>query len=301
MTKRFIAALVVGVFWSTQGVAQELAPRAYWPAPTGTQVLTVGYSHKTGDIIPDRSLPLTGVDSSIDSVHLGYRRTFGLFDRTANITLELPANNGTTAATDDQGLGFERSYRGVGDMAAEFSINLLGAPALTRPAFRENLKQTRHLVGASIKVLAPTGQYESDKLINVGANRWAAKAEVGYISVLSSKWLLETSLGAWFFQDNDDFLGYTKKQDPVVTLQGHLIYRFGPGLWGSINLNYYEGGRSNINGQRLDDIQEDSKIGATLTFPFATRHAIKIGYTNGSLSDSDEAYDVFLISYSQLF
>lgn len=282
-------------------VAQELSPRAYWPAPNGTQVLTLGYSHKSGDIIPDRSLPLTGVDSSIDSLHLGYRRTFGLFDRTANITLELPTNSGATSATNDAGLEVDRSYKGVGDVAATFSVNFLGAPILPKVGFREHLSKTRHFVGASVKVLAPTGKYDSAKVINVGANRWAAKAEVGYITVLTSKWLLETSLGAWFFQDNDDFLGYTKKQDPLVTLQGHLIYRFRPGLWASIDMNYYEGGRSEINEKRLDDLQKDSKIGATLTFPFAKGHALKVGYTTGSLSDADEDYDIFQVSYSRVF
>ncbi len=93
----------------------------------------------------------------------------------------------------------------------------------------------------------------------------------------------------------------TKEQDPVVTLQGHLIHRFRPGLWASLDMNYYEGGRSTIGGRRLDDLQRDSKIGATLVFPFARRHAVKLGYSKGSINDSSEDFDVFLISYQQLF
>lgn len=281
--------------------AQELAPRAHWPAPVGTEVLTVGYSHRSGDVIPDRSLPLTGVDSSIDFIHLAYRRTFDFVDRTANITVELPTTSGSTAAIQDDGLELERDYRGVGDAAVTFSVNLLGAPALKNPEFRANIQQTHHVVGASFTVLAPTGKYDPDRVINVGANRWAAKAEVGYIAVLSPKWVLETSLGAWFFEDNDDFLGVTKKQDAVVTVQGHLIYRFRRGLWASIDMNYYEGGRSSLDGLQLNDVQKDSKVGVNLVFPIAARHAIKVGYSTGSLSDSDEDYDVFQVSYSRVF
>jgi hypothetical protein len=45
--------------------AQELAPRAYWPAPTGTNVLVLDYQHSAGDIVTDPSLPIAGVKSNI--------------------------------------------------------------------------------------------------------------------------------------------------------------------------------------------------------------------------------------------
>lgn len=281
--------------------AQELSPRAYWPSPVGTQVLTVGYSHNSGDIIPDRSLPLTGVDSDIDSLVLGYRYTLDLWGRTANITVEAPYVNGASAGKREDGLDLEREYEGVGDLGVTFSANLLGAPAMNKQEFRQERANFRHVLGASVKVVAPTGKYESDRVINIGANRWAAKVELGYIAVLNSQWVLETALGVWFFEDNDDFLELTKEQEPVVTWQGHLIHRFGPGFWASLDLNYYEGGRSTLDGRRLDDLQRDSKIGGTLVFPFGATRAVKLGYSKGSISDSDEDFDVFLISYQQLF
>ncbi len=286
---------------SLESTAQELSPRVYWPTPVDTQVLTVGYSYMSGDIIPDRSLPLTGVDSNINSIHLGYRRTLNLWGRTANITFEAPYIDGTTVGTREGELNLEREYSGVGDVAATLSVNILGAATMDKQEFRQMLGSFRHLFGVSVKLVAPTGKYDSKRLINVGANRWAMRAEVGYIAVLKSKWILETSLGVWFFEDNDNFLGVSKQQKPVMTLQAHLIHRFRPGLWASLDMNYYQGGRSTIGGRRLDDLQRDSKIGATLVFPFATRHAIKLGYTKGSINDSDESFDVFLASYQRLF
>jgi len=251
--------------------------------------------------VPDRSLPLTGVDSSIDSVYFGYRQTFNLWDRTANITLDVPYVDGTTVGSREGEIDLERNYQGMGDLAATLSVNILGAPAMNREEFASLRRDAPNILGASIKVVAPTGRYDSDRLINVGANRWAMKAELGYITVLHPRWVLETSLGVWFFEDNDDFLGVSKEQKPVVTMQGHLIHRFRPGLWASLDFTYYEGGRSTIGGRRLDDLQRDSKIGVTLVFPFAAGHAIKLGYSNGSLNDSDESFDVFQLSYQQLF
>jgi len=261
----------------------------------------MGYSHASGDIIPDRSLPITGVDSSIDSLHFGYRHTSNLWGRTANITLEAPYIDGVTEGNREGELNLKREYRGVGDLAATFSVNILGAPAMTRPEFVEMRGNFRHILGISLKLVAPTGNYDSKRLINVGANRWAMKAELGYILSLSPKWLLEASLGSWFFADNNDFLGMSKEQKPVVTLQGHLIHNFRRGVWASLDLNYYTGGRSTIGGQRLEDLQRDSKVGATLVFPFASRHAVKFGYTFGSVNDSDESFNTFVMSYQRAY
>ena len=88
----------------------------------------------------------------------------------------------------------------------------------------------------SVKVLAPTGHYEPDELINVGANRWAVKAELGYMIPLAPKWLLEGELGAWFFGDNDEFLGVTREQTPVIATEIHLIRRLRPGFWAALDL-----------------------------------------------------------------
>ena len=161
--------------------AQELSPRAYWPAPVGTRVVTLGYSYTSGDAIPDRSLPITGVDSSINSLHFGYRHTLNLWDRTANITFEVPYIDGTTVGSRDGGLIREREYRGVGDLTATLSVNLLGAPAMNRQEFDEMRRNRRPILGASLKLVAPIGNYDSSRLINVGSNRWAMKAELGYI------------------------------------------------------------------------------------------------------------------------
>jgi hypothetical protein len=127
--------------------AQELSPRAYWPAPIGTQVLTLGYSYTSGDAVPDRSLPITGVDSSINSLHFGYRRTLNLWDRTANITFEVPYIDGTTVGSRDGGLSREREYRGAGDLTATLSVNLLGAPAMNKQEFGEMRKNPRPILG----------------------------------------------------------------------------------------------------------------------------------------------------------
>jgi hypothetical protein len=172
---------------------------------------------------------------------------------------------------------------------------------MDRQGFAELRANPRPILGGSIKVVAPTGDYDSDRIVNVGANRWAARAELGFMAVLTPKWLLELEAGAWFFQDNDDFLGKTREQDPIRSIELHLVRRFSPGFWMSLDATGYRGGRSTFDGRRLNDLQRDSKLGATLVFPFAQRNAVKFSYATGSANDSKENFDIFSVTYQRLF
>jgi hypothetical protein len=210
--------------------AQELAPRTYWPAPKGTQVLIAGYTHQSGDIVTDPSIPVTGVDSSIDTVALAYQRTVDLFGRTANVRFQVPLVDGTSTGAVDEASG-RRDVRGLGDVTATLTINLLGAPSMSPADFQRLREAPRPILGASIKITAPTGEYDTDRLINIGTNRWAAQAQIGFIYPFSRKWLLETVAGVWFFGDNDEFLGKTREQDPIAALNFHVVRRFSAGFW----------------------------------------------------------------------
>ncbi|KZX54945.1 hypothetical protein A3709_08010 [Halioglobus sp. HI00S01] len=297
--RSFLAAILS--LASGVSLAQELTPRAYWPAPKGTQVLTMGVLHHSGDTVPDPSLPLTGVDSRITTGYLDYLRTISLFGRSANFIVELPYSDGNTRVEHEEMGLLEQDYKGVGDISATFSINLLGAPTKSREEFAAMREAPSPIVGASLKVVAPTGNYDNDQLVNVGANRWAARAEVGYMLPLQRQWLIEVAAGAWMFGDNDDFLGLRREQDDVYTVQAHLVHRFSPGFWASLDLNGYRGGRSKIDGRRLDDLKRDSKYGATVVWPMARGQVLKFSYAAGSANDAEEDFDVFSLSYQRLF
>ena len=280
--------------------AQELTPRVYWPAPEGTRIVSVGLSHVTGDTIPDPTLPITAVDSDITTALVGYRQTTGLMGRTATIVVEAPYSDGDTLGATEVGNERKRNYSGPGDVTATLAINFLGAPTLSREAFAELRRNPQPILGGSLKLVAPTGSYNSDKLINVGANRWAARVQVGGILPLRPQWLLELATGVWLFDDNDNVRGLTREQDPIYALDVHLVRRFGAGFWGSLDANAYRGGRSRLDGEKLDDLQRDSKLGLTLLYPFLGKHAFKLSYSKGSLNDSDEDFDTLLIAYQLL-
>ena len=288
--------LFASIVWGNSALAQELAPRAYWPAPNGTNVIVVGYQHSAGDVIADPSLPLEGVKSDIDFAQVSYQRTLGLFGRTTNLQINLPYTWGLTEGLVE-GEFRSRRVSAVADARFRFSVNLRGAPAMDGARFQELRAKPRTIVGASLLVQAPTGGYDTDRLINAGPNRWATKPAIGVIWPMRPTWLLEFELGAWFFGDNDNFLGETRRQDPILSSELHLVKRIRPGFWASLDLNYYVGGRTTVDGAERDDRQENSRIGVTLVFPFKKWHAIRVAYNTGISTKSGGDFDNFSLNY----
>ena len=123
---------------------------------------------------------------------------------------------------------------------------LYGGPALSLDEFRDYKPDI--IIGTSLEVTAPLGQYDSDKLLNIGTNRWSFKPEVG-ISKTLGPLTLELATGVRFYTDNNDFLdGKTLQVSPLYSVQGHLIYSFTPGIWAGFDALYYTGGRPTIDG-----------------------------------------------------
>ena len=150
--------------------SQELTPRFYWPAPIGTKVAVGGYSYLRGDVLMDPSIPLYGVESKLHTGFLAYMQNFNLLGRTTNFLVELPYTRGLTKGTVINTPG-ERRLSGFNDLGITLAINLLGAPSMSPADFQLLRDNPRVILGASMKVSLPTGQYFTDKLVNVGANR----------------------------------------------------------------------------------------------------------------------------------
>jgi hypothetical protein len=276
--------------------AQELNPRAYWPSPKGTKVVTFAYQYSTGDILFDPSLPIVGVDSRLNVAQFTYLQTISLFGRTANVQLSVPYSWGTTEGVVAD-VERSRYISGWADARARLSVNLLGAPTMDGPAFQQLRAQPRPILGVSLQVSAPTGGYEPDRLINLGANRWALKPALGYIHPMSRTWLAEFEVGLWVFDDNDEFLGTIRGQDPIYSGEFHLVHRVRPGFWFSLDFNYYYGGRTSIDGELNADLQRNSRSGLTLVFPWRRHHAIRAGFSTGTVTTSGGDFDMFGLVY----
>jgi hypothetical protein len=258
--------------------AQELEPRAYSPAPVGINFLTLGLSQSSGGVAVDPTLPLENVETKFQTATVGYQRSFALAGRTASAGFILPYAWG-----DASGDVFEeyRSIRrsGLADARLRLAVNLFGGPAGDAREFAARVRSTQ--IGASVTVVAPTGEYDSSQLINLGSNRWSVKPEIGLYQPWGP-WSFELAAGAWLFGDNDDFFGgQRREQDPVAAVQTHVGYTFRPRLWMAADFTYYWGGATHLDGVAKHDRLESSRAGLVASFPLTKRDSLKLGWSNG--------------------
>ena len=259
--------------------AQALEPRSYSNSPIGLNFLIATYGYQWGDVLTDPSLPIKNADAKVNAVVLGYSRVLDFWGESGTLALVVPYV-WLSANGDLEGRPEAVNRSGFGDLGLRLSVNLLGAPALSLKEFRDYRQDT--IVGVSLVVTAPTGQYDHTKLINIGTNRWSFRPEVG-VSKALGQWILEGAANVTFFTDNDQFFpgNSVRQQDPLYALQAHVIYYFNPKLWGGLGATYYVGGRTTVNGTLNDDLQENSRWGAVLGQSLDIHNSIKLYVTSG--------------------
>ena len=180
---------------------------------------------------------------------------------------------------------------GLGDPRFRFSVNLFGAPALSVKEFA-NYQQDL-IIGISLQVSAPLGQYDNSKLLNLGNNRWSFRPEVG-ISKAWGPWTLEVAPSVTFFTDNTDFFnGSTFAQAPIYLVQGHIIYNFQSGAWMSLDGTYFTGGRTTLNGVRGDNEQANTRAGLTVALPVDRYNSIKLNASTGISTRTGSEFSIF--------
>ena len=184
---------------------------------------------------------------------------------------------------------------GFGDPRFRVSVNLLGAPALSAKDFA-NYRQDL-IVGVSLQVSAPLGQYDDSKLLNLGNNRWSFKPEFG-ISKAVGPWTFELTPSVTFFTDNQDFLfGNAFAQAPIYAVEGHVIYNFQSGLWLALDGLYFGGGHTALNGARSDNELANSRAGFTLALPVDVHNSLKLNASTGLTSRTGSGFTAVGIAW----
>jgi hypothetical protein len=271
-----LAGLVAGV-----SRAQDLAPRAYLITPTGSNAIILSYSFFDGPVFTDPTLPIQNFKARYHAEILTYYRAFSLFGRSANVAGSLPYALGnfqaTVAGADTQ------VYRsGLADTRVRFSVNLKGGPPMSLKEYLRWHEKT--VLGTSLTVVAPTGQYDPARLINPSIHRWAFKPELGLSRRWQNRLALDLYAGAWFFTPNNEYYPgtYTRTQLPIGVGEGHLNYYFTPRLWASFDANFWAGGQTTVNGSDKNDFQRNSRIGATVAIPLNQHQTLKFSYSRGA-------------------
>ncbi len=290
-----IGVAIAACLLASPALGQELEPRAYSIAPVGTNFVAVTAGNTRGEVLLDPSLPIDDVKADLNLGSLGYGRTFGLGGRQALAAIVFSYGLG-----DIEGEVLEEQKRiersGLADMRLKMSVNLVGPPAMTPQEFATAPRKT--VLGVSMTVQPPTGQYDETKLINLGTNRWAFKPEVG-VSVPVGRWFLDAYLGAWFFTNNDSYFpgDATRRQDPLLSAQGHVSYTFESRAWLAFDATWYAGGEGSVDDGDPSERQNNTRMGGTFSLPITTRQAIKVVANTGASARTGSDFDTYLIGW----
>lgn len=280
-------SIALGGYLSAIIYAQDLAPRAYVITPLHSNAVIATYSFFKGNLDFQGAVPIADATAKANVPILAIYHSFKIRGRSANIAVGLPYGEANFHGTV---LGNQtNAYRsGLFDSAYRVSVNLVGGPAMTVSEFRR--WQQKDILGISLRVIAPTGQYDSTKLINFGTNRWGFKPEIGY-SRRNGHWIVDSYFGTWFYTTNPKFFSEnqyyhgvrSQTQAPVGAFEAHVSYDVKPRLWVSFDANFWFGGKTRLNGVE-NPITElrSSRVGATSSIPINKHQSVKFSYSGGA-------------------
>jgi hypothetical protein len=240
-----------------------------------------------GELLFEGTVPITDSTGRLNMTADTLYHSFGLFGRSANAAATLAYGVGTFKGTVSTA-EIEAYRSGLFDSVYRVSVNLVGAPSMDLGEFRQWRQKT--LVGASLKIVAPTGQYDPTKLINLGANRWAFKPEIG-VSRRWGRFIVDAYAAVWLFTRNPEFFSrnafvpgtQSQTQDPIAAFETHVSYDIRPRFWVSLDANFWNGGRTSLDGVENPLTQQrSSRIGITASVPLTRHQSIKAGYADGA-------------------
>jgi hypothetical protein len=278
--------------------AQDVQPRVYTPAPTGVNLLTLGYAFSTGSVLFDKTVPIDNAKGDIHSFNLAYSRSIAVFGMAGRADVVLPFVTGNWKGEVEKSEQ-STSRTGFGDPVLRYSLFIFGAPALTRSEFAGF--QPKTILGVTLRMQLPLGQYDTNKLLNLGSNRWVFSPQIGIWHVIQN-FTFEAYAGVWLFTDNKEFLGtMIQSQNPLYTFQVHVSYLFHNEMWIAVSSRQSLGGAvTNDGGDKLDP-ETNNRLGFTLNIPIESRYALKLIATTGITATVGNDYNTFAVAGQVVF
>lgn len=164
----FVCLVVAALCFPDRAHSQFTDPRTYANTPVGVNQIELAYAYAHSNASIDTSLIIAGAKVNLNQGTIEYTRDFSFIHHLAWVEAGVPIAGLDGSVT---GTNIQRSITSTGDSSYEIATLLKGGPALSVAQFGSYKPTTT--VGVSLTITAPSGQYNADKLLNLGSDRWS--------------------------------------------------------------------------------------------------------------------------------
>ena len=292
MLDRTVVAAVACLSMSTGALAWDGA-RAYHLRPEGSNdlSLTMTLIHGAGTV--DLGYGEETTELGVAVLTPAYRHTFDIMGNAGTVLIGMPVGNvsfSTSLGTIDVDTDVAQ-----GDLFIGGVFGLVGMPSLAvmdyvqyKPGFQASIAG---------RLFLPTGDYDPDRAVSLGQNRWTLEASVPLTYVLGDT-MVDPELTTFevrpvvvIFGDNEDAVGPASvmSKDPVFGVEAHVTRNFGNSLWAGLDAYYEIGGETSLDGVAQDDELETFAVGATLGLVLSPQLAMRLTYRELVYSNQPDA------------
>jgi hypothetical protein len=286
--------LALLLFRPTNLYAQLTEAHRYDNTPVGSNQFEVAYSYGRSDASIDTSLIVAGAHFNLNQAAITYTRYFGLFDHVLWAEASVPLANLSGSVSDKPARGIS----GAGDSSYSLTALLKGGPAMSVEQFGTYKLTTT--VGMSLEITAPTGKYDSNKLLNLGSDRWSFKPEIAVSHPFGreQKWQCDFYGRVHFFTDNTSYHGTELlRQEPLPGIEGHLSYSFDK-AWASIDSLYAFRGTTSVNGVDQGDAQRNFTLGTEINISLNPRNSLVFQFAKALVHHNAPTQTGFAVKYA---
>jgi hypothetical protein len=295
--KRLLLACLAAAFLRLPGQAraQFTDPHNYDNTPVGTNQVELAYTYARSNVSIDTGLVIAGAKLSVNAGTIDYSRYFGVANHLMWVNGAVPIADLSGSVT---GTNISGSITGAADSSYQVAALLRGGPALSVAEFDSYKPET--IVGVSFSVAAPSGQYNGNKILNLGSDRWLLRPEIAlsYPFGPGKEWQLDTYANCEFYTDNVSYRG-TKvlSAQPLPGFEGHISYSFSDKLWASLDTRYSLRGDTSINGANQNDSQQNFIVGSEVNLALNSQHSLVFEFGKAVVHRNGTAYTGFTVKY----
>jgi hypothetical protein len=248
---------------------------------------------------------IEGADIDIDIALLTYGHPVVLGTRLGGLFAAVPLGD-VTGTLSVSGVDYSGSSIPLGDVIVGWVQNLVGPAAATGKEFAST--KPGFTFSTLARVTAPTGDYTSERVINLGANRWLLQVgtPIAYYvgdSILDPRLTtFELVPSVTFFSANDDPNGADRiEQKPLFRLEGHVTSNLDPRIWVSFDGLYGVGAATTTDGIADENTQSQLALGGTVSVTLNTHMSLKATYGTVVRNEFGADGDMFRVIAAVLF